>query len=144
MPLHAIWFLKKGDQRPSEVLPFSRVEILGSSLVEFADLLIEFVVHSFLAGAFDSVLDVIAVLPLIPGKVVELDKQTFDPFLGGLPLPESVVMALLELAPLLGQQTFQKVLPSYLSLRLSRQFDFHIKEVFTREETTAPPVEVVH
>jgi len=44
--------------------------------------LVEFVVHSFLAGLTDTVFDIIAVVPLIPGKVVEVDKQAFDPSLG--------------------------------------------------------------
>jgi len=51
-------------------------------LVELTDLLVEFVVHSFLAGSADAVLDVIAVVPLILGKVVEVDKQAFDPLPG--------------------------------------------------------------
>jgi hypothetical protein len=68
--------------------------------------LIEFVVHSFLTGASDPVLDVIAVIPLIPSKVVQANKQTFDPLLGGLPLVEGVVVALLELTPLFGKETF--------------------------------------
>jgi len=56
-------------------------------LVELADLLVEFVVHSFLEGSTDAVFDVVAVVPLIPGKVVEADKQAFDPSLGRLPAP---------------------------------------------------------
>ena len=51
-------------------------------------------------------LDIIAVIPLIPSKVVQANKQTFDPLLGGLPLVEGVVVALLELTPLFGKETF--------------------------------------
>jgi len=65
MSLHAIWFLKEGNNGPSKVLPFRRVEILGPLLIKAADLLIHFVVHSFLPGSPDLVLDVIAVIPLI-------------------------------------------------------------------------------
>ena len=85
---------------------FSRVEILGAFLVQLADLLVEFVIHSFLTGALDTELDVIAVLPLIPGQMVEADKQTFGPLLGGPFFLEGVVVALLDMAPLLGEQTF--------------------------------------
>jgi len=81
-------------------------------LVKLADLLVELVVHSFLAGSADTVLDVVAVVPLIPGKVVEADKQAFDPSLGRLPTPQGVVVALWDLAPVLGQEAFKEVLPA--------------------------------
>ena len=82
MSLVSIRFLEEGDNGPSEVLPLSRGEILGAGLVELADLLVEFVVHSFLVSSADAVFDVVAVVPLIPGEVVEADKQAFDPPLG--------------------------------------------------------------
>jgi len=93
-------------------------------LVELADLLIELVVHSFLAGSADTVLDVVAVVPLIPGKVVGAYKQAFDPPLGRLPTPQGVVVALLDLAPLLGQEAFKEVLPANERLGLSGVLDF--------------------
>jgi len=99
MSLVSIRFLEEGDNGPSDVLPLSRGEILGAGLVELADLLVEFVIHSFLVGLTDTVLDAIAVIPLIPGQVVEADKQAFDPSLGRLPTPQRVVVALLDLAP---------------------------------------------
>ena len=122
--LVAIGFLEEGDNGPSEVLPLSRGEILGAGLVELADLLVEFVVHSFLAGSADTVLDVVAVVPLIPGKVVEADKQAFDPPLGRLPTPQRVVVALLDLAPLLGQEAFKEVLPADERLGLGSLLNF--------------------
>jgi len=82
MSLVSIGLLEEGDNGTSEVLPLSRGEILGAGLVELADLFVEFVVHSFLAGLADTVLDVVPVVPLIPGKVVEADTQAFDPLLG--------------------------------------------------------------
>jgi len=82
MSLVSIGFLEEGDNGPSEVLPLRRGEILGAGLVKLADLLVELVVHSFLAGSADTVLDVVVVVPLIPGKVVETYKQSFDPPLG--------------------------------------------------------------
>jgi len=51
-------------------------------LVELTALLVKFVVHSFLVGVADTVLDIVAVAPLIPGKVAETDKQAFDPLRG--------------------------------------------------------------
>ena len=81
-------------------------------MLELADLLVEFVIHSFLARSADAVFDVVAVVPLIPGEVVEADEQAFDPPLGRLPTPQRVVVALLDLAPLLGQEAFKEVLPA--------------------------------
>ena len=107
MSLRAIWFLKEGNNGPSKVLPFRRVEILGPLLVKAADLLIHLVVHSFLPRSPDSVLDVISVFPLIPGEVMQASEQAFDPLLGGLPSPGGVVVALLELTPLLAKDAFQ-------------------------------------
>jgi len=85
MPLVSIRLLEEGDNGPLEVLPLSRGEILGAGFVELADLLVEFVVHSFLAGSADTVLDIVVVVPLIPGKVVEADKRAFEPPFGRLP-----------------------------------------------------------
>jgi len=122
--LVAIGFLEEGDNGPSEVLPLSRGEILGAGLVELADLLVEFVVHSFLASSADAVFDVVAVVPLIPGEVVEADKQALDPSLGRLPTPQRVVVALLDLAPLLGQEAFKEVLPADERLGLGGLLNF--------------------
>jgi len=66
LSLVAIRFLEEGDNGPTEVLPLGRGEILGAGLAQLTDLLVEFVVHSFLAGSTDTVLDVVAVVPLIP------------------------------------------------------------------------------
>jgi len=64
--LAAIWFLEEGENGPTEVLPLGRGEILRARLAELTDLLVEFVVHSFLAGSANTVLDIVAVVPLIP------------------------------------------------------------------------------
>jgi len=124
MSLVSIRFLEEGDDGPAEVLPLSRGEILRAGLVKLADRLVEFVVHSFLTGSADAVLDVIPVVPLIPGQVVEANKQAFDPSLGRLPAPQGIVVALLDLAPLLGQETFKEILPAYEGLGLGCLPDF--------------------
>jgi len=82
LSLVSIRFLEEEDNGPTEVLPLDRGEILGAGLVELTDLLVKFVVHSFLTGSTDMMLDIVAVVPLIPGKVVEVDTQAFDPLLG--------------------------------------------------------------
>ena len=143
MPLVSIRFLEEGDNRPSEVLPLDRGEILGAGLVELTDLLVEFVVHSFLAGATDTVFDIVAVVPLIPGKVVEADKQAFDPALGRLPTPQRVIVTLLDLAPLFGQETFKEILPANERLRLGSLLDFCFWKVIEGKEAAAPLGEVL-
>jgi len=47
-------------------------------------------------------------------------------------------VALLDLAPLLGQETFKEILPSYERQGLGRLPDFHFLEVIAGEEATAP------
>jgi len=143
MLLVSIRLLEEGDNGPSEVLPLSRGEILGAGLVELTDLLVKFVVHSFLAGSADTVFDIIAVVPLIPGKVVEVDKQAFDPPLGRLPAPQRVVVALLELVPLLGQEAFKEILPANERLGLGSLLDFCFRKVIIEEKAMAPPGEVL-
>ena len=112
-------------------------------MVELADLLVELVVHSFSAGLTVAVFDVVAVVPLIPGKVVEADKQAFDPSLGRLPTPQRVVVALLDLVPLRGQEAFKEILPADECLGLGSLLDFCFEKVIVGEEATTPPGEVL-
>jgi len=125
------------------VLLLGRGEVLGAGLVELADLLVEFVVHSFLAGSTDTVFDVVAVVPLIPGRVVEANKQAFDPPLGRLPTPQRVVVTLLDLAPLLGQEAFKEILPANERLGLGNLLDFCFRKIIVGEKAVAPPGEVL-
>jgi len=64
------------------------------------------------------VLDVVATVPLVPGKVVEANKQAFDPSLGQLPAPQGVAVALLDLEPLFRQETFKEILQAHERLVL--------------------------
>jgi len=114
-----------------------------AGLVQLADLLVKFVVHSFLAGSTDTVFDIVAVVPLIPGKVVEADKQAFDPLLCRLPTPQRVVVTLLDLAPLLGQETFKEIFPADERLGLDGLLDFCFRRVIVGEKAAAPPGEVL-
>jgi len=107
-------------------------------LVELTGLLVKFVLHFFLVGMTDTVLDVVVVVPLIPGKVVEANKQAFDPSLGRPPAPQRVVVAVFDLVPLFRQETFKEILPAYERLGLGSLSDFHYLKVITGEEATAP------
>jgi len=143
MPLVSVGFLEQGEDGPAEVLPLSRGEILRAGLIQLADRLIKFVIHSFLTGSTDTVLDVVSVVPLIPGQVVKANKQAFDPSLGRLPAPQGIVMALLDLAPLLGQEAFKEVLPANEGLGLGCLPDVGFCEVIARGEAAAPPGQVL-
>jgi len=57
------------------------------------------------------VFDVIAVLPLVPGQVVELQEKAAGPPLAGLPAAAGVVMSLLQLPPFGGEEPLEHVLP---------------------------------
>ena len=57
-------------------------------------------------------LNLVAVIPLIPCKVVELNKETSGPFLARLANAFFIVEALLELSPRPGEKAFEQVLPA--------------------------------
>jgi len=78
-------------------------------------------------------------------KVVEADKQAFDPPLGQLltSTPQRVVVALLDLAPLLGQEAFKEILPADERLGLGNLLDFCFRKVIVGEKAMAPPGEVL-
>ena len=52
-------------------------------------------------------------------------------------------MALLDLAPLFGQETFKEILPAYERLGLGSLLDVYFLEVIAGEEAMAPPGEVL-
>jgi len=137
--LVSIRFSGGGRRGPTEVLPLGRGEILGARLIELTDLWIEFVVHSLLAGATDTVFDVVVVVPLIPCLVVEADKQAFDPLLCRLPAPQRVVVSLLDLVPLFRQKTFKEIIPACERLGLGSLLDFCFLKVIAGEKDMAPP-----
>ena len=64
------------------------------------------------------VFDIVAVLPLIPGQVVELEEQATGPTLAGFPAAAGVVMSLLQLSPFRREEPLEHVLPSYGGLSL--------------------------
>jgi len=64
------------------------------------------------------VFDVVAVLPLIPGQVVELQEKARGPTLAGFPAAVGVVMSLLQLPPFGGEEPLEHVLPADGRLRL--------------------------
>ena len=63
--------------------------------VEETDVAVEGQVGCVVPRSNMSVFDVVAVLPLIPGQVVELQEKAPGPTLAGLPAAAGVVMSLL-------------------------------------------------
>ena len=71
----------------------------------------------FLTRAVGAVEGVIAELPLVVGKVVDLSEEPNDPGSSSvLFLPAEVIVALLNDGPILGRNSFQEVLPADLVL----------------------------
>ena len=62
-------------------------------------------------------LDLVAMVPLIPCQVVELNEESPGPVLARLPQVFLVVVPLLEVFPRLGEEPFEKVLPADGGLR---------------------------
>jgi len=110
--------------------------------IETLDLMVESAFHAKVTIAIDGVLDVVAMFPLIPGQVMELDEETLGPALARFPAVVPVVVALLELTPRGGEKALQQVLPADGGLRCGGPVDCIVLEVGKSEGTVAPPVEV--
>jgi len=64
------------------------------------------------------VFDIVAVLPLIPGQLVEHEEKATCPMLAGFPATAGVVMPLLQLLPFGREESLKHVLPADGGLRL--------------------------
>ena len=71
----------------------------GGLGVEALNLMAESAFHVKVLGSIRFMLDLVPMLPLIPGEVVEFDKETLGPAFAHFPAVVSVVMVLLELPP---------------------------------------------
>jgi len=79
----------------AEVVSQGGREVLATITVEETDVAVEGQVGCVVPRSNMSVFDVVAVLPLIPGQVVELQEKAPGPTLAGLPAAAGVVMSLL-------------------------------------------------
>ena len=70
----------------------------------------------FVVGLEDYMLDVVAVIPLFPGKMVKGHQHSSDPKLAGATDVVFLVILGLELLPLFGGQAFQEAFPAKLML----------------------------
>ena len=80
----------------------------------------------------------VAVIPLIPGQVMELNEETTGPFLARLANAFLIVEALLELSPRLGEKAFEQVLPANGGLGGNNAVDVGFGEVGKRESMMSP------
>jgi len=69
------------------------------------------------------VFDIIAMLPLIPGQVVELEEKATGPALAGFTATTGVVMSLLQVPPFGREKSLKHVLPANGGLRLGCSSD---------------------
>ena len=93
------WLVENSWHGQSEMVPLSRWQVGASLGIEPHDLGVETLLHSEVPPAICFVFHMVAMLPLIPCKVVELNKETFGPSLARFAESFLVVVALLELSP---------------------------------------------
>ena len=86
-------------------------------------------------------LDLVAMVPLIPCQVVELNEESPGPALARLPQVFLVVVPLLEMFPRLGEESFKKILPADGGLRRDDVINIIIFKVGKGEGTMAPSME---
>jgi len=135
------WLVKNCRHGQSEMVPLSRWQVGAALGIEPHDLGVEMLLHSEVPTAIYFVFHMVAMLPLIPGEMMELNKETFGPSLAGFAEPFLVVVALLKLSPGLGEESFEKVLPADRGLGGNDLIDFIILEVGKGEGIVAPSVE---
>ena len=108
--------------------------------IESLNLSVEPTFHSKISAAVSLVLHLVAVVPLIPGKVVELEEKTSGPALARSPEAFLIEVALLELLPMLGEKALEEVLPTNGGLGSDDLVNIVIREVGKGERVVAPSV----
>jgi len=63
----------------TEVESFPRAEVGVGLGIETLDLVVELAFHAKVSSLIRIILDVVPMLPLIPGEAVELDEETLGP-----------------------------------------------------------------
>jgi len=121
---------------------FPRGEVGVGLGIEMLNLVVESAFHVKVSSLVRIMLDIIPMFPLIPGEVVELDKETLGPAFARFPGVVSVVVVLLELPPGGGEKAFQQILPANGRLRGGGTVDCLLWEVGEGKSAVAPPVEV--
>ena len=121
---------------------FPRGEVGAGLGTEAFDVVVQSAFHVKESSLIGLVLDLVPMIPLIPGEVVELDEETLGPAFAQFLAVVLVAMALLELSPRGGEKAFQQILPANGGLRGGGTVDFILLEVGEGKSAVTPPVEV--
>jgi len=121
---------------------FPRGEARTGLGIETLNLMVKVAFHAKVSSSIRAVLDLIPIVPLVPGEVMKLDKETLVPAFAGLPGVVPVTVALLVLPPRGGEKAFQQILPVNGGLRGGGTVDCILLEVGEGKSTVAPLVEV--
>ena len=115
-------------------------EFLRALEILLSDLIIEEFQSGIEAGKLGLVEDSVPVVPLVPGKVVELLHELCHPPLDGSIQLLLFEVALLDYLPPLDRETLQHVLPSKLVLLMKGLNDFIIPGIIVKEGLIRPPL----
>jgi len=112
VPFIGIRLGKEMYQGKAKVMAQGGRQVPATIAVEETDVVVEGQVGGVMLRPNMAVLDVVAVFPLIPGHVVELQEEAPGPPLAGLPAVARVIMPLLQLPPFGGGEPLEHVLPA--------------------------------
>jgi len=112
MPFVGIRLGKEMYQGEAKVVSQGGRQVPATIAVEETDVAVEGQVGCVVPRSNMPMFDVIAVLPLIPGQVMELQEKAPGSVLAGLPAAAGVVMSLLQLPPFGGEEPLEHVLPA--------------------------------
>jgi len=135
------WLVQYRRDGQSKVITFSGWEIRAALGIEPLDGHIQAPFHSKVTEAIRLMLDLVAMVPLIPCQVVELNEESPGPALARLPQVFLVVVTLLEMFPRLGEEPLEKILPADGGLRRDDVINVIIFKVGKGEGTMAPSME---
>ena len=133
-------FLQYCWDSQAEVVAFSRWQVLTTLGIELLNLGVQPTFHSKISAAVGLVFHLVAVVPLIPGQVVQLEEKTSGPALARSAEAFLIEVALLELLPMLGEKALEEVLPANGGLGSDDLVNIIILEVGKGERVVAPSV----
>ena len=118
--LVGVGLLKQFDKSEAKVVAEGRREMAAVIKIHIANVVIEGTVGGVVARSKDTMLDGVAVVPLVPGQVMQLNEQALGPAFGRLAATFGIVMVLLQLSPLRRHKALKQVLPANGGLGLHR------------------------
>jgi len=119
VPFVGIWLGKEVYQGKAKVVLQGGRQVPATIAVEETDVAVEGQVGCVVPRPNMPMFDVIAMFPLVPGQVMELQEKAPGPTLAGVPAAARVIMSLLQLPPFGGEEPLKHVLPADGGLGLS-------------------------